>query len=98
MAVKVKVKLTEPVWRTVGTREIIVELVEEAPTVGTVLDELARRYPNFGAEIFGGLNEGDYRYGLFLNDRIVGLAQRDEIGVKDGDEIFVILPIAGGLG
>ncbi len=95
---RVRVRLTEPIWRTVGTRDAVVELSDEAPTVGTVLNELARLYPKFGEEIYSGLSEGDYHYGLFLNDQIVGLAQRDEIGVKDGDEIFVLLPVAGGGG
>ncbi|MCL5266435.1 MAG: MoaD/ThiS family protein [Chloroflexi bacterium] len=95
---KIKIRLTEPIWRTVESREVTLELANETATVGAVLSELARLHPKFGEEIYGGPGEGDYHYGLFLNDQIVGLAQREEFVAKDGDEIFILLPVAGGDG
>jgi molybdopterin converting factor small subunit len=94
--VKVRVKLTEPIWRTVGSRDLEVEMPAEEATVGAVLDDIARRFSGFGDEIYSGSSAGDYYYGLFLNDKMVGLAQRDDVVAKDGDEIFVLLPITGG--
>ncbi|MBI2954080.1 MAG: MoaD/ThiS family protein [Chloroflexi bacterium] len=89
-------KLTEPIWRTVGARETQVDLADDAASVGAVLDELARLHPKFGEEIYGGPGEGDYHYSLFLNDQIVNIARRDEFRVQEGDEIFILLPVAGG--
>lgn len=97
MAVKVKVKLTEPIWRTIGVRETTVELADGAHTVVEVLSELCRQYPRFAEEIYGTTGQDGYHYSLFLNDQAVGLARRDEVGIKDGDEIFILLPVAGGI-
>lgn len=93
---KVRVKLTEPVWRTVGAREVEVDLPGENASVGAVLDKLAQEHPKFGEEVFSGSEIGDYYYSLFLNDRVVNLTERSDVLAKDGDEIFVLLPIGGG--
>lgn len=93
---RVHVKLTEPIWRTVGTRDLDVEIPTVKATIATVLDEIASRFPKFGEEIYSGSSVGDYYYGVFVNDRVVNLAQRNDVFAEDGDEIFVLLPVAGG--
>jgi molybdopterin converting factor small subunit len=97
VAVKVRVKLTEPIWRTVGSRQTTVELGEGLYTVEDVLKEIGRQHPRFAEEIYGSTGEGGYHYGLFLNEQPVGMARRSETGIKDGDEIFILLPVAGGI-
>ncbi|MCL5961285.1 MAG: MoaD/ThiS family protein [Chloroflexi bacterium] len=93
---RVHVKLTEPIWRTIGARDIEVEMPGEQATVGAVLGSLAKEHPKFAEEIYSGSGLGDYYYGLFLNDRAVNLGQRDDVLARDGDEVFILLPIAGG--
>ncbi len=93
---RVRVRLTEPLWRPAGARELVVEHPIEGATVGAVLDQLAREHPKFGEELYSQSGTGDYYYCVFVNDRLVNLVERDEVLAKDGDEIFVMLPIAGG--
>ncbi|MBI4319676.1 MAG: MoaD/ThiS family protein [Chloroflexi bacterium] len=94
---QVKVKLTEPIWRTVGSRDTEVKLPVDQASVGRVLDELAQQHPKFGAELYSGTSDGDYYYSLFLNDTVVNLVDRERVYAKDGDEVFILLPVAGGL-
>jgi molybdopterin converting factor small subunit len=96
VAVKVRVKLTEPIWRTVGARETMVELPEGSHTLEEVLTELGRQHPRFAEEIYVGTGHGGYHYGLFLNEQAIGMAKRGQVDIKDGDEIFILLPVAGG--
>ncbi len=98
MPVKVKIKMTEPIWRTVGSREITVELPDGNHMVAAVLDELCRLYPRFADEIYSGSTDHSYHYGLFVNDQMVNMARRYEVGVKDGDQVLILLPVAGGSG
>ncbi len=93
---RVKVKLTEPIWRTIGTRDTSVDIAASEATVGDVLEELARQHPGFGDEVFSGPSAGDFYYCLFLNDRVVNLIDRQKACVKEEDEIFILLPVAGG--
>jgi molybdopterin converting factor small subunit len=90
---KVIVKLSEPIWRVVGVRRLILELEGSEQTVADVLDELMRLYPGFEEELHG---EADVPYSLFLRDALVRLADVGKTKVKDGDTLSILLPIGGG--
>ncbi len=91
---KVKVRLSEPIWRRVGSRRLVLELDDGAWTVAGLLDELERRYPGFATEVRD--SQDMVPYSLVLNDSLVRLEQAGETAVNDGDELFVFLAVAGG--
>ena len=96
---RVSFKLGEPLWRSVGKREVTVEVGPPGAVTGTVgeaLDALAAAYPEAGREMRLGTKESDFYYSLFVNDRLVLFSKRAVAPLKDGDEISVLLPLAGG--
>ena len=92
---RVTFKLGEPLWRSVGKREVAVEAAAPA-TVGDALVALGAAYPQAGEELQGRGGRSDFYYSLFVNDRLVLFAQKDQAQVKDGDTISILLPLAGG--
>jgi len=64
--------------------------------VDDALAALARAYPEAGKEMRLGTGESDFYYSLFVNDRLVLFARRQESLLRDGDVISVLLPLAGG--
>lgn len=88
-------RLGEPLWRTVGKREVTVEIPSSA-TVGYALTALADAYPAIGQELHSRDSRSDFYYSLFVNDRPVPFADKDQVAVKDRDVITILLPLAGG--
>jgi len=92
---RITFKLGEPLWRTVGKREVAVDVPPSA-TVGHALTALATTYPAAGQELHSRDGQADFYYSLFVNDRLVPFANKDQVTVKDGDVITILLPLAGG--
>jgi molybdopterin converting factor small subunit len=96
--VKVTVKLGAPLSRVVGERQAVLSMPEES-SVADVLDELRTRYPDFEAGLNGkGLRPPLDRilYQLFVNAHPVPLEQVAEVRLRDGDRVYLFLPVAGG--
>lgn len=91
----ISLKFGDPLWRTVGQRQLNLDLPDGA-TVGDALTALASAYPEAGKEMRLGTTESDFYYSLFVNDRLVIFANRQTSPLKDGDVISVLLPLAGG--
>jgi molybdopterin converting factor small subunit len=92
-------KLGDPLARAVGLRQLSLEVRPEAPgqeTVGDALNALIAAYPGAIKELRLGTNESDFYYTLFVNDRLVLFANRDQTLLHEGDVISVFLPLAGG--
>jgi len=71
----------------------------EGTTTADVLDELRARYPDFEAGLKGkGLRKPLDRvlYSLFVNARPVPFEQAANVQMRDGDRVFLFLPVAGG--
>ena len=84
---KVIVRLGEPFWRTVGAREVEVDLNDDA-TVADALNALGQRYPALAAELDG----AEAQPALFVNDD----EARSDSRVFDGATIFILWPVSGG--
>ncbi len=92
-------KLGEPLSRAVGLRQTSLEVPAPpsgAPTVGDALDALIAAYPKAAQELRLGSTESDFYYTLFVNDRLVPFANRQQTPLHEGDVISVFLPLAGG--
>jgi molybdopterin converting factor small subunit len=95
---KITVKLGAPLSQVVGEAKAILSLADGA-TVADAIEELHTRYPNFGDGLRG---EGLHRpldqmlYSLFVNARHVAWEQAETTPLRDGDRLFIFLPVAGG--
>lgn len=95
---KITVKLGAPLSQVVGESKASFSMPEGA-TVADVLDELRARHPDFDAGLKGkGLRQPFDRvlYALFVNSRPVSFDQADQRHLRDGDRIYLFLPVAGG--
>ncbi len=95
---KVTVKLGAPLSQVLGESKVILSLPEDA-TVAVVLDELRVRHAGFEAGLRGeGLRARlpHVPYSLFLNARPVAWDRVAATPVRDGDRLYVFLPVAGG--
>lgn len=90
---RVTVKVGEPLRSALGERKVALELPEGA-TVADLLSSLADRYPGFRHEFYE--REIDLPYVLFLNDDQLKLGEVEETPVREGDTLFILLPVAGG--
>ncbi len=89
-------KLTEPIWKKAGQRLITVEVDSDHATLAEVFQRLGASYPELGAELSAGSDVLDANYSILVNARLVSFAQSPEVVVKDGDQVAVMLPLAGG--
>ena len=95
---KITVKLGAPLSQVVGESKAILTLPEGA-TVGDLLDELHARFPEFEEGLRGkGLRQPFDKaiYNLFVNARHVPFEQAGATHLRDGDRVFLFLPVAGG--
>lgn len=93
---RVTVKLTEPICRKTGQRLITVEIDSDRATLAEVFRHLGASYPELGSELAAGSDVLDSNYSILVNARLVSFAQSQQVVVKDGDQIAVMLPLAGG--
>ena len=95
---KVVVKLGAPLSQVIGESKVILTMTEGA-NLSSALDELRARYPDFEAGLRGkGLRQpfDHVLYTLFLNARPVPFEQAGDTRLRDGDRIYLFLPVAGG--
>ena len=95
---KITVKLGAPLSQVVGEKKAILHMPEGA-TVADVLDELQARYPRFDQGLKGkGLRQPLDRglYSLFVNTRPVPFERAGNTLLRDGDRVYLFLPVAGG--
>ena len=95
---KITVKLGAPLSQVVGESKAILILPEGA-TAADVLDELRARYSDFEAGLRGkGLRKPFDRvlYSLFVNARPVPFEQAENTLLRDGERVYLFLPVAGG--
>ena len=89
----ITLRLAEPLARSVGAKTIEVSL-PESRTLSDAFAEANRLHPAFGAALARG--DEDVPYTLFLNDTLVRWERAAETPVRDGDKVFVMMPVAGG--
>jgi molybdopterin converting factor small subunit len=95
---KIVVKLGAPLSQVVGESKVILTMPEGA-NVSSLLDELRARYPDFEEGLRGkGLRQpfDHVLYTLFVNARPVPFEQAENTHLRDGDRIYLFLPVAGG--
>ena len=95
---KITVKLGAPLSQVVGTAQVILSMPDGA-TAAQVLDELRCRHPRFEAGLQGeGLPQAleTVPYALFLNARLLPFERTAETSLRDGDRLYLFLPVAGG--
>lgn len=91
----IRVKLGEPLWRTVGQREVAVECAGPDATIADVLLKLCE-YPGFQEAYQVEVNGPGPGYVLFLNDKALPSSAAAMTACGEGDTLRIILPIAGG--
>lgn len=96
---KVTVRLGEPVWRAIGQRRVEIEAPGAACTLAELLERLVSAHPKLTGELCGdgnGAGSLDYHFTFFLHDRLVKPADMAGQQVGDGEEVMIVLPMAGG--
>ncbi len=93
--IQVKVKMSEPLWRAVGQREMTVALDNSAATVADVLVKLAEQ-PGFRGAYEAHAAGVGVPYALFVDDKAVPEAAATETRISEGQTLRIILPVAGG--
>jgi len=82
----------------VGESKIDLTMPQGA-TISDALDELRARYPEFEAGLRGqGLRKplDEVVYSLFVDGRPVSLEKAETTALRDGNRIYLFLPVAGG--
>ncbi|HSR10857.1 MAG TPA: MoaD/ThiS family protein [Thermodesulfobacteriota bacterium] len=95
---RINLKLFPPLSDTARTAELPVEL-EDAATLGTIIDHLVNRYgPGMKQHFFDDRGRIIPSWAFFVNRKIVPFNQPGAlaVAVAAGDEVSIILNIAGG--
>jgi molybdopterin converting factor small subunit len=95
---RITVKLGAPLSQVVGEQKVTLTLPEGA-TLEDVLDRLRADYPEFEVGLRGkGLRQplDQVLYQLFLNAQPVPFDKARATQLRDGDRIYLFLPVAGG--
>jgi molybdopterin converting factor small subunit len=87
------VKFAGPLRAAAGVKEMAIDLQGNA-TTGAVLCEVAERNPGVRLELFG--PDPKHYFSVFVNDLLVPEKEREQAPVHEGDEVMILLPIAGG--
>ncbi len=90
---RVRCKFAGPLRTAAGVKQIDLDL-EGMATTGAVIRLAAKRFPGVYAELFG--TEAKNYYSLFVNDRLVPEKEREVFPIAEGDEVMILLPVAGG--
>jgi molybdopterin converting factor small subunit len=90
---RVTIKSAGPLRDLAGVRGTIVDLGEGAST-GDALMAVGQQFPSIHGELFG--SDPPSYYSIFVNDRLIPEAQRECAPLADGDEMLLVLPVAGG--
>jgi molybdopterin converting factor small subunit len=95
---KITAKFGAPLSQVVGASKVALDMPAEA-TLADVLEALQARYPDFEDGLKGmGLAKPFDRvlYSLFLNSRPVAFENAEATPLRDGDRVYLFLPVAGG--
>lgn len=95
---RITVKLGAPLSQVIGESKIGLTMPEGA-TVADALDELRARCPEFEAGLQGqGLRKplDQVIYSLFVDARPLTFDQAAATRLRDGNRIYLFLPVAGG--
>ncbi len=90
---KVFVKFAGPLRRAAGVKQAEIELDGESST-GQLLRRIGEQFPGVQQELFG--EDAKNYYSVFINDRLVPEQSRQSAQVKEGDQVMILLPVAGG--
>src|SRR5438067_2778286 len=98
---KVTVRLGEPVWRVVGQRRVEIEAPGSELSLHDLVQRLEAAYPKLHEELGTDSNAADptsldYHFTFFLKDRMVKPHEMATERVGDGEEVMIVLPMAGG--
>ena len=95
LKLRVKVEFFSDLREIVGEREKILEF-DNPPTIREVLDLLVKRYGRkIGEKVFDGGKLSEY-YIFLLNGQNIRFLKGLDTALKDGDELAIIPPVAGG--
>jgi molybdopterin converting factor small subunit len=98
---KVTVRLGEPVWRAVGQRRVEIEAPGDTLSLPDLVQRLEAAYPKLRQELGSEDSDADpgsidYHLTFFLKDRMVKPSEMATERVGDGEEVMIVLPMAGG--
>jgi molybdopterin converting factor small subunit len=93
--VDIQVSLGDPLWKSVGQRQISLELSDEA-SVADALATLRSSYPEFGAAVEAGATRLGIPFNCFVNRRLVKDGDLGQHRLKEGDTLYILAPIVGG--
>lgn len=90
----IRLKLLPPLTRLVGEKEIAVDL--GPASLRTVIEEAMARDRKFRSALLDSEGHLSHEYSCLLGDRAWNASSLDDVEVRDGDEVVIMLPIAGG--
>jgi molybdopterin converting factor small subunit len=91
----IQVSLGDPLWKSVGQRQIGLELSGDA-SVADALAVLRSSYPEFGAALEAGATRVGIPFNCFVNRRLVKDGDLGQHKLKEGDTLYILAPIVGG--
>jgi molybdopterin converting factor small subunit len=90
----IKVKFMSSLKTVTGTG--LAELPSSLGTVEKVMEELLRLYPQLKDEMFYADGTMDFIYQIILNGTRLAWPDDKNVGVKNGDELMLMVFMAGG--
>ena len=90
----VKVRIPTPLRRFTGGSE---EVSVDGTTIGTVVDNLEKRYPGIKERLCDDQGRVRRFVNLYVNGDDIRFLDNLQSKVKDGDEVSIVPAIAGGL-
>jgi molybdopterin synthase sulfur carrier subunit len=89
----VKVRIPTPLRRFTGGSE---EVSVDGTTIGTVVDNLEKRYPGIKERLCDDQGRVRRFVNLYVNGDDIRFLNSLDTSVKDGDEVSIVPAIAGG--
>jgi len=93
---RIFVKISEPLWQTVGSRSLTLTWDRPTITVAEVLNRLHVEYANFGPTFRGEGQRLTVGYHIFINTRMIKPEDWPQVQMQDADKLFIFLPAVGG--
>jgi sulfur carrier protein ThiS len=91
----IQVKMGEPLWKTVGSPQMVLELDDRA-TVAEALARLQNMYPDFGTVLEAGGTHLGVPFNYFVNRKWIKDRDLARHELKEGDKLYILAPIVGG--
>jgi sulfur carrier protein ThiS len=89
--ISITIKLGEPLRQTVGQRRLSLDLPETS-TIAALLTRLKQDLPRFES----GWQQGAVPYVIFHQGRPVSVQRYTSTRLKNGDVLYVVMPVCGG--